>query len=158
MITTKIQIEPYLAEYIAGKYYDSALKCVHFPPWSDIYITVYDLTQKRPIDAGVDVGNLEFALPNRREANFSGGKSPEQYNYISKRGAKILERRIRTMFWAEVHDTMDDNKHNHGIDYAESAYMILTKYDIQSIQEDGILKHYQRWRAKVRPKRKKNSA
>lgn len=155
MITTKIQIEPYLAEYVVGKYYNSALKCVLFPPFSDIYITIYDLTQKKLSAPGIDVGNLEFALPDRREANFSGGKKPEHYRYISQRGAKIIERRIRTMFWAEVHDTMDENKHKYGIDYAETAYMILRRYDIHSIQEDGIIKNYQRWRAKIRSKRKK---
>lgn len=155
MITTKVQIEPYLAEYLRGKYWDMNLECVRFPPGSDIYVTIYDLISKRPVGIGMDKGNIELAIPDRREAIFSGGKSPQQYNYISARAAKILERRIRTMMWAEVHDMMDDNKHNHGIDYTVSACMFLSRYNISSIQEDGILKHYQRWRNKIRPKRAK---
>ena len=81
MITTRIQIESYLAEYVRGKYYDETIGTVRFPSSSDIYVTIYDLMEKRPVNCPADRGNLEFMLPDRREANFAGGKSPEQFNY-----------------------------------------------------------------------------
>ena len=89
MITVKIDIDKAVAEYIRGKYFDNEVGAVRFPPSSDIYITIYDLLLKRPPTNPVDSGNLEFALPDRREANHSGGKDPKTYNYISKRGASI---------------------------------------------------------------------
>ena len=49
MITTRIQIESYLAEYVRGKYYDETVGTVRFPSSSDIYVTVYDLMEKRPV-------------------------------------------------------------------------------------------------------------
>lgn len=49
MITTRIQIESYLAEYVRGKYYDETVGTVRFPSSSDIYVTIYDLMEKRPV-------------------------------------------------------------------------------------------------------------
>ena len=49
MITTRIQIESYLAEYVRGKYYDETIGTVRFPSSSDIYVTIYDLMEKRPV-------------------------------------------------------------------------------------------------------------
>ena len=63
MITTRIQIESYLAEYVRGKYYDETVGTVRFPSSSDIYVTVYDLMEKRPVNCPADRGNLEFMLP-----------------------------------------------------------------------------------------------
>lgn len=68
MITTRIQIESYLAEYVRGKYYDETVGTVRFPSSSDIYVTIYDLMEKRPVNCSADRGNLEFMLPDRREA------------------------------------------------------------------------------------------
>ena len=137
MITIRIQIESYLAEYVRGKYYDETVGTVRFPSSSDIYVTIYDLMEKRPVNCPADRGNLEFMLPDRREANFAGGKSPEQFNYISVRGTAILEKRLRALMWAELHELMDENKHLHGIEFKETVFTFLKKYDISSIQEDG---------------------
>lgn len=155
MITTRIQIESYLAEYVRGKYYDETVGTVRFPSSSDIYVTVYDLMEKRPVNCPADRGNLEFMLPDRREANFAGGKSPEQFNYISVRGTAILEKRLRALMWAELHELMDENKHLHGIEFKETVFTFLKKYNISSIQEDGLLKNYQRWRGSFRRKKKR---
>ena len=143
MITTRIQIESYLAEYVRGKYYDETIGTVRFPSSSDIYVTIYDLMEKRPVNCPADRGNLEFMLPDRREANFAGGKSPEQFNYISVRGTAILEKRLRALMWAELHELMDENKHLHGIEFKETVFTFLKKYNISSIQEDGLLKNLQ---------------
>lgn len=110
MVTIKIQVEQHVAEYIRGKYFDPEVGAVRFPSSLDIYILIYDLLQKRPINSPLEFGNLEFALPDRREANMAGGKSPEQFNYLSARAAKRLGDKMRLMMWAELHDLMDENK------------------------------------------------
>ena len=155
MITTRIQIEPYLAEYIRGKYYDETVGTVRFPSHSDIYVTIYDLMEKRPVNCPSDRGNLEFMLPDRREANFAGGISPEQFNYISIRGTRFLEKRFRALMWAELHEVMDENKHLHGVEFKETVFTFMKRYSIASIQEDGLLKNYQRWRDSFRRKTKR---
>ena len=94
MITTKITIENYLAEYLIGKYGTPDSKVVRLPSDLDLYHFVYDLLQKRPAGCPVDSGNLELVLPERREAHLPGGKPLATYNYIGERGAKILSRKI----------------------------------------------------------------
>ena len=150
MIKVKIDITPYVAEYIKGKYFDPGNGCVRFPSDLDIYVMIYDLLQKRPPGCSIDTGNLEFTLPDRREANQAGGKNPETYNYLSRRSAKQLESKMRRMMWAELHDYMEEMKHGEGIQFKDSAYRFLRKYDIESISEDALLKNYQRWRDKLR--------
>ena len=157
MITTKIQVEPYLAQWLTAKYYDGKVGTVRFPPHTDIYEKIYDVMTVRP--AGVsprDTGNLEFALPDKRDGNFSFGKNPERYNYISLQGARILGKRFKAMFWAEVHEVMDENKHLHGIDYQDTAYMLVRRYDLKDISDEGLLKNYQRWKDKMRRKKKRD--
>ena len=155
MITTRIQIEPYLAEYIRGKYYDETVGTVRFPSHSDIYVTVYDLMEKRPVNCPSDRGNLEFMLPDRREANFAGGKSPEQFNYISIRGTRFLEKRFRALMWAELHEVMDENKHLHGVDFKETVFTFMNRYSTASLQAAGLLKTSHRWRHSFRRKPKR---
>lgn len=150
MITVKTTVEPHVAEYIRGKFYDREAGVVRFPPTLDIYILIYDLLQKRPATNPVDSGNLEFALPERRE-----GKNPDSYNYLSGRAQKMLADKMRLMMWAELHDLMDENKHINGIQFKESVFLFMRKYSIESITEDALLKNYQRWRDKQRRKKKR---
>lgn len=150
MMTVKTTVEPHVAEYIRGKFYDREARVVRFPPTLDIYILIYDLLQKRPATNPVDSGNLEFALPERRE-----GKDPLTYNYLSGRAQKILSDKLRLMMWAELHDLMDENKHINGIQFKESVFLFMRKYNIESITEDALLKNYQRWRDKQRRKKKR---
>lgn len=152
MITTKINIEAHLAEYIIGKYGTPEQKAVRLPSDLDLYVVVYDLLQKRPVDCQVDRGNLELVLPERREAHLPGGKPTNIYNYIGERGARIISSKVNTMMRAEIHDLFDENKHVYGIDYINSAYYFLRKYCIESITVDALLKDYQRWRRKLRRK------
>lgn len=155
MITTKISIDQTTAEYIRGRYFDQDRGVVRFPPSSDIYIRVYDLLAKRPVDHPVDVGNLEFALPDRRDANPPGGKDPKIYNYLSKRAAKILEDRFRLLMWAELHEFMDEEKHLNGTQYKDAVLIFMNRYCIESITEDALLKNYQRWRDDLRRRKKR---
>jgi len=150
MITVKITVEPHVAEYIKGKFYDHEAGAVRFPPALDIYILIFDLLQKRPASCPIDTGNLEFTLPERRI-----GKDPITFNYLSGRAQKILGDKMRLMMWAELHDLMDENKHINGIQFKESVFMFMRKYAIDSITEDALLKNYQRWRDKQRRKKKR---
>ncbi len=150
MMTVKITVEPHVAEYIRGKFFDHEAGAVRFPPALDIYILIYDLLQKRPVACPVDTGNLEFVLPERRM-----GKDPVSFNYLSGRAQKILADKMRLMMWAELHDFMDENKHIDGIQFKESVFMFMRKYAIESITEDALLKNYQRWRDKQRRKKKR---
>ena len=149
-MTVKITVEPHVAEYIKGKFYDHEAGSVRFPPALDIYILIFDLLQKRPASCPIDTGNLEFALPERRI-----GKDPITFNYLSGRAQKILGDKMRLMMWAELHDLMDENKHINGIQFKESVFMFMRKYAIDSITEDALLKNYQRWRDKQRRKKKR---
>lgn len=150
MMTVKTTVEPHIAEYIRGKFYDYEAGAVRFPSALDIYILIYDLLQKRPSSNPVDTGNLEFMLPERRV-----GKDPVSFNYLSARAQKILADKMRLMMWAELHDFMDENKHINGIQFKESVFMFMRKYSIESITEDALLKNYQRWRDKQRRKKKR---
>lgn len=155
MITTRIQIESYLAEYVRGKYYDETIGTVRFPSSSDIYVTIYDLMEKRPVNCPADRGNLEFMLPDRREANFAGG---------SLRNSSIIFPYVVPLFLKSVcvpwcgpsfTNSWTKNKHLHGIEFKETVFTFLKKYNISSIQEDGLLKNYQRWRDSFRRKEEK---
>ena len=150
MITVKIDVEPHVAEYIRGKYFDSVAGAVRFPPHLDLYILIYDLLQKRPETHPVDSGNLEFVLPERRE-----GKDPITYNWLSHRAQKRLANKMRLMMWAELHELMDENKHINGIQFKDSVFEFMCRYSIESITEDALLKNYQRWRDKLRRRNKR---
>ena len=52
---------------------------------------------------GVSIEMCIRDRPDRREANFAGGKSPEQFNYISVRGTVILEKRLRALMLSLIH-------------------------------------------------------
>lgn len=145
MVTCKILIRPYLAEYLRGKYGIEESNPIRFSDDSDLYHTIYDLMIKRPINCMVDRGNLEFVLPDR-----SVGKDPKYYNYLSERSVRILEKRIMTMFQAEVHEYLDEQKHVHGVYYVDACSELLERYGIMSITEDALIKSHQRWRAKMR--------
>ena len=150
MITTKIEVPPHLKEYLIGKFCDLQDSPIRFPDRTDIYHFVYDLLERRPAKVPVDHGNLEIVLPER-----STGKSPETYNYLGQRSQIILIRKITLMFWSEVHDYLDEQKHINGIEYINGIHTFMTRYGINSITEDAFLKNYYRWRAKIRRKEKK---
>lgn len=145
MITVKIALEPYVAEYVTGKFFDPEQEAVRFPASHDIYHLLWDLLKKRPADCPTDRGNVRLCLPDRRE-----GKNPETYNWLSERSVGILNEKLRLMMWAELHDFMDENKHIRGIQFKESVYQFMCRYGIESITEDALLKNYQRWRDRQR--------
>lgn len=150
MITTKIEVPPHLKEYLIGKFCNLQDSPIRFPDKTDIYHFVYDLLERRPANIPVDHGNLEIILPER-----SIGKNPETYNYLGQRSQLILIRKINLMFWSEVHDYLDQQKHMYGIEYINGIHNFITMYGIDSISEDAFKKNYYRWRASIRRKEKK---
>ena len=155
MIKVKITVPEHIAEYIRGKYYDPDVEAVRFPSSLDLYVAIYDFAERRPLSNPVDIGNLEFCLPDRREANMAGGKNPESYNYFSATSQKKLGDKMRVMMLAELHDLMDENKHLHGIQFKDTIYRFVRRYCIESITEDALFKNYQRWRYKQSRRKQK---
>ncbi len=149
MITTKIQIIQHLAEYLIGKYGDRMNNPVTLPDNIQLYHFVWDLMAKRPVDKPVDFGNVELSLPDRRE-----GKNPRVYNYLSARAAKLIQFKIETMMWTELHDDLDHNKHRLGVEYIDTIHIFCNKYNITGISEDAMLKNYYRWRNVTRRRNK----
>lgn len=50
---------------------------------------------------------------------------------------------------------MDENKHINGVQFKDSVFLFMSKYGIEGITEDALLKNYQRWRDKLRRKKKR---
>ena len=150
MVKIKIGVESAVAEYIRGKFYDEEAGAVKFPAGLDVYVLIYDLLQRRPVENPVDVGNLEIVLPARR-----AGKDPEFFNYLSARSQKLLSDKMKLMMWAELHDAMDENKHLKGIEFKETIYTFMLRYGIETISEDALLKNNKRCRYKTRLKHKR---
>jgi len=151
-MTTKITIDKHLAEYCIGKWGDGETKIVSFPTNTDLYITIYDLLIKRPIDCQTDNGTLEIKLPVRR-ANDDYGfrKNPEIYNYLSKRSCRTLNKRISKIMWGDFHGFMVNQRHsisrpkNEKLYNIDIVHMFRCKYMIEAISEDAFLKNFYRW-------------
>jgi hypothetical protein len=151
MVTTRISIKPHLKEYLIGKFSGfDVKKPVHFPRQTDIYLLIWDLMNKRPVNCPVDEGNLDIVLPERY-----GAKHPEYYNFLSRRSQKLIEQKIELMMWAEFREYMEIQKHEHGIPYIDSICQFISRYAIESLSEDAFKKNYYRWRNKVRKKEKR---
>ena len=140
MITTKIHIKPHLAEYIKGKYNDCDDSPITLPHDGDLYVAVWDLMATRPVNAPRDTGNVEIVLPSR-----SVGKRPEQYNYLSERSVRIIEKKIEDLMFEEIHAKLRANKRK-GITYLETIFYFMNEYQITAITEDAFKKDYYRMR------------
>ncbi len=152
MITTKITITPYLAEYIIGKYNHCNKGEVRIPDSSDLYHIIWEYMSRRPAEVPVlESGNLEIALPDRR-----AGKDPAVYNYLSVRAVKGIELHIKNMFNQELHsELMDNDRRGHFLDNIDVVHKFLCTYGIESISEDALLKNYYRYREALRQRKKR---
>lgn len=146
MVTTKINIKSHLSEYCYGKFSHCSDEPVRFPDSFDLYHSIWNLMQKRPVNCPSDSGNLEIVLPCRRKNDGPVRKDPQVYNYLGERSAKIIERKIEVLMFAELHDRLDENKHKFGIEYVETVFEFMNQYAITSITEDALIKNYYRWR------------
>lgn len=156
MTTTKINIKPHLAEYCYGKFSGCSRDPVRFPHQLEIYHSIWDLMQKRPVNCPVDTGNLEIFLPySSKKDDNKKRKDPHIYNYISERAAKIIARKIEISMFAELHELLDENKYGFGIDFKETVFLFMSRYAIDSITEDALIKNFYRWRNMVRKRRQR---
>lgn len=147
MNTTKITIKSHLAEYCVGKWGDDFTEPVAFPTKTDLYITIYDLLQKRPCNHHVDTGNLEIVLPTRMNGDSDGfRKNPACYNFLSEKSCAIIQKRIELMFWDELHHLLKTKKHDDDQNYDITVYFFICQYRIESISSDALLKNFYRWR------------
>jgi len=146
MNTTKITIKEHLKEYCIGKWGDDFKEPVAFPQKTDLYITIYDLLQRRPVNIPHDYGNMEIIMPQRRDGDSDGfRKNPASYNFLSEKSCLIIQKRITGLFWAELHDTILDMKKK-GQNYDVTVHFFICSYRIESITSDALLKNYYRWR------------
>ncbi len=150
MITTSIIIEPFLAEYLRGKYNNGANEPFRIPDTTDLYHTIWSLMARRRKDQSpVDKGNLTIILPERRI-----GKDPEVFNYLCQRSAKLIELEVRRMFNRELHGLMDENEQNaRELTNLDVVHNFLCAYAIESISEDALLKNFYRWRENLRKRK-----
>lgn len=140
MVTTKINIKPHLAEYIQGRFNECENSPVKLPHDSDLYVVLWDLMARRPINARSDEGNLEIVLPSR-----SIGKRPERYNYLSARASDIFQKKIEEIMYEELYHMMRANKRR-GITYLDTVCYFMLSYGISAISEDAFIKGYYRLR------------
>jgi hypothetical protein len=150
MITTRINIKEHLKEYLIGKFCGCHESPVEFPDKLDIYVLIWDLLIKRPVNCPIDEGNLEIVLPERY-----GSKSPEYYNYLGSRSQNKIERKIEIMMWAEFREFMETERYRHGSSIIDSVHLFMSKYGISAISEDALVKNYYRWRNLVRKREKR---
>lgn len=154
MNTTKINVKAHIAEYCYGKYSSDGKSPVRFPHQTEIYHTVWDLLQVRPVNARPDNGNLEIRLPNSKmKADNDCGdgfvKNPATYNYLSARSQQIIQRKIETFMFAEIHDLLFLNRKAYGMPYIDTVHCFMLKYGIMSVTEDMFIKDFYRWRKVV---------
>lgn len=150
MITTKITITPYLAEYLIAKYNNWSESPITIPDNTDLYHLLWQLMARRPIEASaIDQGNLVINLPKRRL-----GKDPMYFNYLSPHSCTIIQRMVKRMFDLELHEVMTANIRN-GRPYRDIdvVYRFMQDYGLESISEDALIKNYYRYKDGLRKKR-----
>ncbi len=152
MITTSINITPYLAEYLRGKYNNGSDDPVRIPDNTDLYHIIWQLMARRPSGRSpLDVGNLTICLPDRRV-----GKDPQIYNYLYPRSVKMIDAHIRRMFNYDLHESMMENRQNgYILTNLDVAHRFLCAYGIISLSEDALLKNFYRYRENIRKRAKR---
>lgn len=144
MITTKIKVKDHLREYIIGRYNNFDESPIQFPNQTDIYILIWDLLVKRPVNCQIDQGNLEIVLPERY-----GSKPPAYYNYLGIRSQKKIERKIEIMMWADFREYIEKERRKNGSLIIDVVHQFMSRYGITSISEDALVKSYYRWRKRI---------
>ena len=151
MHTTKFNIESYLSEYLIGKWGfqpndKNQNSIVRLPKEVYLYNFLHSLTVKKPQHAPAPWGNIEIVVPARKEGN----KPPEKYNYISRESALLFNRTLTKFFRADLHEFIDNQKHQHGISIKDACFIFISKYGIESIDAESLAKNYYRWKKKIR--------
>ncbi len=153
---TTIRIEPYLAEYIIGKYGSEPInKTVKIPYTSDLFHCIWEnMTRQRSNQFVIDDGNLRIALPCRKAGNGVPWKDPAYYNHLSASASKEIENQIRRMFNFELHRVLLENEEfGHQRKNIDVIYDFIHTYRLKSISSDALLKNFYRFRNRLRPKK-----
>lgn len=169
MVTVTITIKPYLARYMYVRYAQSLepesesrsspsspaspqkpvpIRLSHITP---VYHFLHRLSVPHPLKTSwKETGNITFVLPNP-----AYGKNPETYNYIGKESALIIEKEIETEMKAELYSFLLDNKFNKGVMFKKSMALFVEHYEmVELVQEESLMKAFQRWRKLVKEERK----
>lgn len=153
---TTIRIEPYLAEYIIGKYgTEQKNGAIKIPYTSDLYHCVWEnMSRQRSNQVETQDGNLRILLPCRRAGDGVAWKDPAYFNYLSAAACREIECQIRRMFNFELHRVLMENeefgRQRRNLDV---IYDFISSYHLKSISSDALLKNYYRFRNRFRPKK-----
>lgn len=151
-----IRIEPYLAEYVCGKYgIEKKNGTVNIPYNTDLYHCIWEnMSRQRANQSVPEDGNLRILLPCRRASEGIPWKDPAYYNYLSVSAAKDVEAQIRRMFNFELHRALLENeefgRQRRNLDV---IYDFIHTYQLKSISPDALLKNFYRFRNRLRPKK-----
>lgn len=151
-----IRIEPYLAEYVIGKYgIEQKNGAVNIPYNTDLYHCIWEnMSRQRVNQTTPEDGNIHIQLPCRRAGEGAPWKDPAYYNYLSAAAAKEIEGLIRRMFNFELHRVLLENeefgRQRRNLDI---IYDFIHTYKLKSISSDALLKNYYRFRNRLRPKK-----
>ena len=150
-----IKIEPYLAEYIIGKYGIQKNAVVNIPYNTDLYHCIWEnMSRQRANQSVPEDGNLRILLPCRKPGDGVAWKDPAYYNYLSVPASKEIEYQIRRMFNFELHRVLLENeefgRQRRNLDV---IYDFIRTYQLKSISSDALLKNYYRFRNRLRPKK-----
>lgn len=169
MVTVTITIKPYLARYMYVRYAQSLEPesesrsspsspassrkpiPIHLSHITPIYHFLHQLSVPHPLKASwKETGNITFVLPN---PNY--GKNPETYNYIGKESAFIIEKEIETEMKTELYSFLLDNKFNKGMMFKKSMTLFIEHYNMEElVEEETLMKAFQRWRKKIKEEKK----
>ncbi len=147
MITTKIKIIPYLAEYLVAKMNNYSFEPLSIPDDTDLYHLIWKLMSRRPPGVSPnDEGNITLILPHRRL-----GKDPLYFNYLSPKSQEHISRHVKNMFDFDLHEVMNRNvKNGRPLRDLDVVHQFMCDYGIDSITEDALIKNYYRWKDKLR--------
>lgn len=157
MVTTTIEVKPYLSAYMYVRYQSSVeLECnaIKLKSTENLYHVIKNLTVKRPKNVSWrETGNLTLVIPDPRY-----GKEPETYNYLGHDSILIIEEEIEIILKTELHSMMLKNKFQKGIMYKKSLQLFMEMYHIDDRYEDALMKAFQRWKKKTEEERRKERA
>ena len=151
-----IRIEPYLAEYVIGKYgMEQKNGAVNIPYNTDLYHCIWEnMSRQRTNQSVPEDGNLRIQLPCRKPGDGVAWKDPAYYNHLSLVASKAIEYQIRRMFNFELHRILLENeefgRQRRNLDV---IYDFIHTYQLKSISSDALLKNYYRFRNRLRPKK-----
>ena len=150
-----IKIEPYLAEYVIGKYGIQKNVAVNIPYNTDLYHCIWEnMSRQRTNQSVPEDGNLRIQLPCRKPGDGVAWKDPAYYNHLSLIASKAIEYQIRRMFNFELHRILLENeefgRQRRNLDV---IYDFIHTYQLKSISSDALLKNYYRFRNRLRPKK-----